>query len=242
MWRFLPTGKIHPMQNATKNFLLIALSGLALAAPMVAKATCWDAASESYGIPVDVLKAVAKTESGFNAKARSVNSDGSHDVGIMQINSSWLPKLEKYGVTRESLRDACTNVKVGAWILSNNAKKLGWNWNAIGAYNVGCAKLDKAECDRRRNQYAWKIHTALNKVGDISAPTHMAATYEQGATAASNKLIHSASAAAQPKKIMVVTLGDSDQSMKLAAVPAEYEPRAFSVGGFLNYEEVHDDE
>ena len=67
MWRFLPTGKIHPMQNATKNFLLIVLSGLALAAPMVAKATCWDAASESYGIPVDVLKAVAKTESCFSS-------------------------------------------------------------------------------------------------------------------------------------------------------------------------------
>ena len=99
MWRFLPTGKIHPMQNATKNFLLIALSGLAFSAPIAAKATCWEATSESYGIPVNVLKAVAKTESGFNAKARNVNSDGSNDVGIMQINSSWLPKLEKYGVT-----------------------------------------------------------------------------------------------------------------------------------------------
>ena len=141
------------MQNATKNFLLIALSGLAFSAPIAAKATCWEATSESYGIPVNVLKAVAKTESGFNAKARNGNSNGSHDVGIMQINSSWLPKLKKYGVTEDSLHDACTNIKVGAWILSNNAKKLGWNWNAIGAYNVGCAKLDKAECDRRRNQY-----------------------------------------------------------------------------------------
>ena len=127
-------------------------------------------------------------------------------------------------------------------LATNNAKKLGWNWNAIGAYNVGCAKLDKTECDRRRNQYAWKIHTALNKVGNISAPTHMAATYEQGATVASNKLIRRVSATTQPKKIMVVMLGDSDQSLKLAAAPAEYEPRAFSVGSCLNYEGVRDDE
>ena len=46
----------------------------------------------------------------------------------------------------------------------------------------------------------------------------------------------------KPKKIMVVKLGESDQSMKIAAAPAEYEPRAFTVGGFLNYEEVRDDE
>lgn len=242
MWSFFPTGKIHPMQNATKNILLIALSGLAFATPIAAKATCWEVASESYGIPVNVLKAVAKTESGFNAKAHNGNSNGSYDVGIMQINSSWLPKLEKYGVTEESLRDACTNVKVGAWILSNNAKKLGWNWNAIGAYNVGCAKLEKAECNRRRNRYAWKIHSALNRVGDIGAPTHVVTTYEQGATAVSNKAIHSASDAVQPKKIMVVKLDESDQSMKIAAAPAEYEPREFTVGGFLNYEEVRDDD
>ncbi|WP_126448139.1 lytic transglycosylase domain-containing protein [Sulfuricystis multivorans] len=233
------------MQNATPKYLLITLCGLAVTVPMVARATCWEAASESYGIPVEVLKAVAKTESGFNANARNVNSDGTYDVGIMQINSSWLPKLEKYGVTEESLKDACTNVKVGAWILSNNAKKLGWNWNAIGAYNVGCAKLDKAECVRRRNQYAWKIHAALKKGGDIDAPTQVlaASAYGQVATAAANMPIHSASAAIQPKKIMVVKLGESDQSMKLATASGEDDLQAFSVGGgFLNYEEVRDDE
>ncbi len=233
---------MQSMQNATKNLLLTALTGIAFAVPAAANATCWEAASQSNGIPVDVLKAVAKTESNFNPKAVNKNSNGTYDIGMMQINSGWLPKLEAYGLTEASLYDACTNLKVGAWILSNNAKKLGWNWNAIGAYNVGCAKLDKAECDRRRNQYAWKIHAALNKVGDIGAPTHVASTYEQGATAASNKVIHSASAVVQPKKIIVVRLGESEQPMKIAAAQSEYEPRTFTVGGFLNHEEVRDDE
>lgn len=235
------------MHNATKTLFLIALAGLASAAPIEANAACWEAASDSYGIPVNVLKAVAKTESGFNANAVNRNKDGTYDIGFMQINSSWLPKLEKYGITEESLKDACTNVKVGAWILSNNAKKLGWNWNAIGAYNVGCAKLDAAECDRRRNQYAWKIHTALNKAGDISAPTHLTptrliASYEQGATAVSNKVLRSAEAVPQPKKIMVIQLGEAEQTMKIATAQTEYEPRPFTVGGFLNYEETRDDE
>jgi soluble lytic murein transglycosylase-like protein len=134
-----------------------------------AQATCWEDASERFGIPVHVLKAIGKTESNFNAQARNRNSNGSYDIGLMQINSDWLPVLGQYGITEATLFDPCTNLKVGAWILANNAKKYGWNWNAIGAYNVGCAKLDKEECIRRRNLYAWKVHRAINHVGKDAA-------------------------------------------------------------------------
>jgi len=152
---------------------------LFLPVPVVAQAFCWDAASQLYGIPVDVLKAVAKTESNFNAKASNQNKNGSKDAGLMQINSSWLPKLKQYGITEKSLEDPCMNLKVGAWILINNAREHGWNWTAIGAYNVGCAKLSEKECAARRSRYAWKVHQALqnarifNNTG-ISAPNAVA--------------------------------------------------------------------
>lgn len=232
------------MQNATKNLLLTALAGIAIAVPVAASATCWEAASKDYGIPIDVLKAVAKTESNFNPKAVNKNTNGSYDIGMMQINSVWLPKLEAFGVTETSLHDACTNLKVGAWILSSNAKKLGWNWNAIGAYNVGCAKLNSAECDRRRNQYAWKVHTALHKVSDIKAPmaTAMAANYEQGATLASNRVIRGSGNASAPKKIMVIQLGDNESSMKLAKYEGPTDLSGVNVDSFMNYAGEQDDE
>ena len=235
---------MQSMQNATKTLLLTALTGIAIAVPAAANATCWEAASQSNGIPVDVLKAVAKTESNFNPKAVNKNSNGSYDIGMMQINSGWLPKLEAFGLTEASLYDACTNLKVGAWILSNNAKKLGWNWNAIGAYNVGCAKLDAAECDRRRNQYAWKVHTALRKVTDIKAPmpNAMVASYEHGATVASNRALHAGGNVAEPKKIMVIQLGSNDSSMKLAKYEGPTDLRGLNVDGFMNYEGEQDDE
>jgi soluble lytic murein transglycosylase-like protein len=117
----------------------IALIGL-LAASTAARArglTCWDMASLRYGVPVEILVAIAKQESNFNAKAISPpNSNGSRDIGMMQINEWWLPKLEAYGITREKLLDPCINLNVGAWILSQEFERHGYTWKAIGAYNA----------------------------------------------------------------------------------------------------------
>ena len=97
---------------------------------------------------------------GFFERLRQVESDAERIVAHFAPIS-----LEKYGINETSLKDGCTNLKVGAWILSNNAKRLGWNWNAIGAYNVGCGRLDPTECEQRRMRYAWKIYHALNSIG-----------------------------------------------------------------------------
>lgn len=124
-----------------------------------------------YRIPVQVLQAIAKVESGFRADATSKNANGTEDIGLMQINSSWLPTLRSYGITREALLEPCMNLKVGAWVLSNNTRSLGWNWDAIGAYNVGCRKLSKEQCNARRTSYAYKVHAALKKLNAApSAP------------------------------------------------------------------------
>lgn len=140
-------------------------------------ANCWEEASAAYSIPIDVLKGVAKTESGFKTNAQNTNKNGTTDLGMMQINSDWLPELKKFGIDREALlSDACLNLKVGAWILSSNIKRLGWNWDAIGAYNVGCKKLSALECKSRRADYAWKVHSSMLKVASLEggspAPTH----------------------------------------------------------------------
>lgn len=55
----------------------------------------------------------------------------------MQINTTWLPEIKKYGVRRESLWDPCVNAQVGAWILAQNIKRFGFTLEAVGAYNAG---------------------------------------------------------------------------------------------------------
>lgn len=97
---------------------------------------CWEDVATWYGVNVNLLYAIAKTESGLNPMARNKNKNGSYDIGLMQINSSWLPTLRKYGIDEKSLQDPCTNLQVGAWILSGNMQRMGITWEAVGAYNA----------------------------------------------------------------------------------------------------------
>jgi hypothetical protein len=232
------------------NMPSILLGLLLAAATNYASAYCWDTASSMYGIPTDVLKAVAKTESSFNANARNKNTNSSSDSGLMQINSAWLPTLKQYGITNKSLQDPCTNLKVGAWILSNNARKYGWNWTAIGAYNVGCAKLNDKECARRRNNYAWKIHKALQQVrkfspSEITTPNTVVYGDTDSIAMADHHAVPTITGARREQEIarqgggiMVVRFGEDEDAKPVqtadSAAPAT---NPASIGSFLNYED-----
>lgn len=128
------------------------------------QASCYKEAAERYRVPEALLRAVAHVESGGLPahKAFNKNKGGTQDMGRMQINSGWLPTLKKYGITADDLLNECTSINVGAWIMANNVRVLGMSWDAVGAYNVGCKKLSRHECETRRNRYAWKVYRALN--------------------------------------------------------------------------------
>lgn len=119
---------------------------------------CWKEAGARYGINPDLLYAIAKTETGVNPHKLNYNKNGTYDIGLMQINSGWLPTLARFGITPSHLWDSCTNINVGAWILAGNIKQLGMNWNAVGAYNAGCRGASKAQCERLRASYAWRVY------------------------------------------------------------------------------------
>lgn len=55
----------------------------------------------------------------------------------MQINPWWLPRIERFKITPRKLYEPCTNIHVGAWILAQNFRDYGRNWNSIGIYNAG---------------------------------------------------------------------------------------------------------
>ena len=136
--------------------LTLAWSGIALG--------CWDEAAQRYQLNPSLLYAIAKCESGLRPgvvngahRART----GSYDIGLMQINSSNLRRLNAYGITEQQLYDACTNIQVGAWILADKIQRYGFSWEAVGAYNAACTELKGKDCAAARGKYAWCVYRNL---------------------------------------------------------------------------------
>jgi len=91
------------------------------------------------------------------ANAVNLNSNGTEDIGLMQINSSWLPKLARYGIRRQDLFNPCVNGYVGTWILASNIRQFGPTWKAVGAYN--------AVSTQKQLIYANAIYRRLQRLG-----------------------------------------------------------------------------
>ncbi|QRR11780.1 lytic transglycosylase domain-containing protein (plasmid) [Burkholderia sp. MS455] len=132
------------------------------------RADCIDDAAAYHHINPSLARAIAAVESSFSPVAYHRNSNGSEDIGLMQINSSWLPTLSRFGISRASLFDACVNAYVGAWILSQNISRLGLTWDAVGAYN--------AASPRKRVQYARRVYAELLRFVSGSPATRSVAS------------------------------------------------------------------
>lgn len=69
------------------------------------------------------------------------NRDGSHDLGPLQVNSWWIPKIAKVTGQPASLvrywlkNDACFNVDVARWIFLTALSTTRDYWKAVGAYH-----------------------------------------------------------------------------------------------------------
>lgn len=113
----------------------------------------WESIGAKYdGLNPHLLYAIAKQESGLNPRIVSKpNENGTVDIGLMQINSAWLPTLaRRFGITRADLFNSCVNLDVGAWVLYENFKTFGYSWRAIGAYN--------AKSEDKRLAYVRKVY------------------------------------------------------------------------------------
>ncbi len=121
-------------------------------------AECIQSAANFYKVSDALLYVIAMQESEMNPLALNKNPT-SEDIGIMQINSRWLPTLNaKAGLTRADLFDPCVNIHVGAWVLRGNLNRYGPTWRAVGAYHASSKRPDL------RERYAVKIRNALSKL------------------------------------------------------------------------------
>jgi hypothetical protein len=135
-----------------------------------ATADCFEHHAGRFGLDAHLLRAIAHVES--SGRPHAVNSShlertGSRDIGLMQINSAWLPKLKAYGIKEADLFDGCTSVEVGAWVLHDLVRRFGNTWDAVGAYNAACSQLKGQACIDARSRYAWRVYRRLQ----ATAPT-----------------------------------------------------------------------
>lgn len=124
--------------------------------PLDIPSYCVQQAAQVYHVPPALILAIMKVEGGKRGTL-SDNTNGTHDYGVMQINSLWLEKLRPYGFTPERIQyDACANIWVGTWILSqkmNNSKDI---WKGIANYHSYSEKENKV--------YQWKVWQAYQSI------------------------------------------------------------------------------
>lgn len=137
---------------------------------------CLDKAAAERGLDARLLRAVARAESNLNPMAMNrthVERTGTVDIGLLQINSSWLPTLGRHGIHERHLYDACMNARVGAWLLAEALARHGNTWNAVGSYNAACTQLRGARCAAARQAYAWRV---FRRMDSGLGPSHARAT------------------------------------------------------------------
>jgi hypothetical protein len=111
------------------------------------------------------LLAVMKAEGGRLGEY-SRNSNGSYDIGPMQVNTIHLPELSKtYGIPEAAVSkllayNGCFNVAVGAWLLRMRTNEsAGDFWYGIGRYH-STTRPDS-------NKYILRVHAIM--VGIVGA-------------------------------------------------------------------------
>ena len=134
---------------------------------------CWKSAAQCHGVDVWLLYSIAWVESRMNPKEIGKNKNGSLDLGMMQINTIWLPELGKYGIKRDNLMDGCTSIYIGAWIMAKNFKNYGYTWRAIGAYNSGNSNIGY--------KYAQKVYETHRRITGMPTIYYGQKTAEQSA-------------------------------------------------------------
>ena len=125
-------------------------------------AACLMLASQTYDVPPAVLVGLYQVEGGkVGQEVR--NTNGSYDLGPMQINTIWLPELaEKWGVQEATAKkwvrdDPCTNVNVAAWILKGHLNRTNDLSKAIAHYH--------SKTPRYGSRYKAKVLDALEENG-----------------------------------------------------------------------------
>ncbi len=119
-------------------------------------------AAQTYSVPPAVLVGIYQVEGGKPGQAVG-NTNGTYDLGPMQINTIWVPELaDKWGVSNNTAlqwvkNDPCTNMGVAAWILRGHMDRTGNLSTAIAHYHSKTPKFG--------GPYKGKVISAMRSKG-----------------------------------------------------------------------------
>lgn len=97
---------------------------------------CAIGAALTFDFPANALLAVAEMEGGRPGQVRA-NTDGTHDIGIMQFNTRYLADLARYGIKPADVaRDDCYPLYLAAWRLKRHVNEdSGEFWQKVANYH-----------------------------------------------------------------------------------------------------------
>jgi soluble lytic murein transglycosylase-like protein len=120
--------------------------------------TCINQSAIEYHVPATLIISVLKAENGRVGEANR-NANGTFDYGPMQVNSIWMPEIERAGYSqREIQNNPCFNVKVGTWILGQNIANSKNLWVGVGNYHSATSYYNTVYHDKVKN-----VYTTLNQ-------------------------------------------------------------------------------
>lgn len=103
-------------------------------------ARCIRIAARGHGWLEKTLWGLREQEAGWLG-AEVANTNGTHDLGPLQINSWWVPRIARLvgkpePLVRHWLRhDACFNAEAARWIFLSGLRTTGDYWKAVGVYH-----------------------------------------------------------------------------------------------------------
>ena len=103
-------------------------------------ARCIRIAARGYDWLEKTLWGLRAQEAGWLG-AEIANSNGTHDLGPLQINSWWVPRIARlvgrpeHRVRHWLRNDACFNADAARWIFLSALDATGDYWKAVGAYH-----------------------------------------------------------------------------------------------------------
>lgn len=134
--------------------------------PLQVFASCLMLSAQTYAVPPQVMVGILHVEGGKVGQEVGPNVNGTYDLGPMQVNTLWLPKLARYwqvdnNTARKWVRDnSCVNLHVSAWILRQKLDEAGGNlFNGIARYHSATPQFG--------HQYAYKVIKAMDRQGLI---------------------------------------------------------------------------